>query len=72
MKTIIGVLSSSITSKVISFRNEGILQIGSSISRHDCEELIEACNDVLEKLNGRGMYCVLFLGILLSYFFFGI
>ncbi|KAJ0030730.1 hypothetical protein Pint_13389 [Pistacia integerrima] len=65
VKTIISVLSSSITCKVISFRNEEILQIGSSISRHDCEELMEACNDVLEKLKGRGLYCVLF-------FFFGV
>ncbi|XP_031252372.1 uncharacterized protein LOC116110295 [Pistacia vera] len=61
VKTIISVLSSSITCKVISFRNEEILQIGSSISRHDCEELMEACNDVLEKLKGRGVLSHLLL-----------
>lgn len=54
VSTIVSVLSASISCKVLRHQNEEVLQIGSSISRHDCVELIEACNNVLDKLERRG------------------
>ncbi|KAH7572142.1 hypothetical protein JRO89_XS04G0210600 [Xanthoceras sorbifolium] len=55
VKTIVSVLSSLITCKLLRIQNEQVLLVGSSISRHGCLELIEACNNVLEKLEERGM-----------------
>ncbi|KAK2645383.1 hypothetical protein Ddye_020578 [Dipteronia dyeriana] len=55
VKTIVSVLSSSIACKALRFQNEQFLLVGSSISRHGCVELIDACNDVLEKLEERGV-----------------
>ncbi|CBI27911.3 unnamed protein product, partial [Vitis vinifera] len=37
-----------------SFRIEEVFLIGSSISRYDCTELIEACTDVIGRLKGHG------------------
>ncbi|KAI3908985.1 hypothetical protein MKX01_020359 [Papaver californicum] len=50
VQTIITVLKSSIMCKVLSFEKEEFLQIGSSISRFDCEELVKACLDIIERL----------------------
>ncbi|KAA8523244.1 hypothetical protein F0562_009667 [Nyssa sinensis] len=55
VKTIVSVLSSSITCKVLRFQKEEVLRIGSVIPSHDCTELIEVCADVLGKLGGHGM-----------------
>ena len=56
VKTIVSVLSSSIACRALRFQNEQFLLVGSSISRHGCVELIEACKGVLEKLEERGGY----------------
>ncbi|KAI9192442.1 hypothetical protein LWI28_022967 [Acer negundo] len=55
VKTIVSVLSSSIACRALRFQNEQFLLVGSSISRHGCVELIDACNVVLEKLEERGV-----------------
>ncbi|OVA16334.1 hypothetical protein BVC80_8473g1 [Macleaya cordata] len=52
--TIVSVLLSSISCKVLRFQKEEFLQIGSSISRYDCGELIKACLDVFGRLEGHG------------------
>lgn len=54
MNTIVSVLSSSITCKALRFEKEEIWQIGSSISRHDCLEMIQVFNDVVSKLDKHG------------------
>ncbi|KAF8400993.1 hypothetical protein HHK36_014296 [Tetracentron sinense] len=61
VKTIVSVLSSSISCKVLRFQRYEFLQIGSSICSYDCVELIEACNDVLGRLEGHGMLTPLLL-----------
>ncbi|XP_059633100.1 uncharacterized protein LOC132275917 [Cornus florida] len=55
VRTIVTVLSSTIACKVLRFQKEEVLQIGSTISRRDCAELIEFCADVLGRLDGHGM-----------------
>lgn len=60
MKTIVAALSSSVGCKLLKFQNAEALQIGSSISERDCGELIEACTDVLVKLNENGEFILLF------------
>lgn len=55
VKTIAAVLTSSISCEVVSFRNEEALQIGSSISRRDCVEVVAACSDILPKLQRDGL-----------------
>ncbi|RVX05532.1 hypothetical protein CK203_013674 [Vitis vinifera] len=62
VKTIVAVISSSISCKVSRFQKEEVFLIGSSISRDDCTELIEACTDVIGRLKGHGK-----LPLLLSY-----
>ncbi|RVW43942.1 hypothetical protein CK203_072383 [Vitis vinifera] len=62
VKTIVAVISSSISCKVSRFQREEVFLIGSSISRYDCTELIEACTDVIGRLKGHGK-----LPLLLSY-----
>ncbi|KAI3839646.1 hypothetical protein MKW92_013605 [Papaver armeniacum] len=37
----------------LRFQKEEFLQIGSSISRFDCEELVRACLDIIERLQGH-------------------
>ena len=57
VKTIVAVLSSSIECKVIKIGKNEVLRVGGSICRQDCAEIIEACVDVLEKLEGhRGIF----------------
>lgn len=56
VKTIASVLSSSVGCQALGFGNEQILRIGSSIPGHDCEQLIQSCVEILEKLRG---HCVL-------------
>lgn len=53
MQTIVGVLSSLVGCKVLRFRKDEVLLIGNSISGRDCGDLIEACSDVLGKLEGH-------------------
>ncbi|KAJ7979354.1 putative Acyl-CoA synthetase family member 4 [Quillaja saponaria] len=55
VRTITSILRSSVACNVIQFHTEKVLRVGSSISRHDCSKLMEACADVLGKLNGHGM-----------------
>ncbi|KAK9275328.1 hypothetical protein L1049_022592 [Liquidambar formosana] len=62
VKTIVAVLSSSISCKVLRFQEDEVLQIGSLVSSHDCVELIESCVDVIGRLEGYGV-----LAHLLSY-----
>ncbi|XP_062091026.1 uncharacterized protein LOC133797210 [Humulus lupulus] len=50
IETITSVLSSSISCKVFQFHKDEVLLIGTSISRRDFPDLIEACSDVLQKL----------------------
>ncbi|KAM1587268.1 hypothetical protein ACFX1X_026788 [Malus domestica] len=54
VNTIAAVLLSSVRCKVFWYPKGEILLIGSSISQRDCGHLIEACADVLEKLEGHG------------------
>lgn len=56
MKTIVGIISSSIYCKVSRFQRQEVLLIGSSISRDDCMELLEACTDIIRKLKGEGEF----------------
>ncbi|KAH9762941.1 Acyl-CoA synthetase family protein [Citrus sinensis] len=53
VKTIASFLSSSVSCQALGFGNEQILRIGSSIPGHDCEQLIQSCVDILEKLRGH-------------------
>lgn len=50
LQTIVTVLKSSIMCRVLPFEKEEFLQIGSSISRFDCEELVKACLDIIGRL----------------------
>ncbi|RZC49808.1 hypothetical protein C5167_018228 [Papaver somniferum] len=50
VQTIVTVLKSSILCKVLPFQKEEFLQIGSSISRFGCEELVKACLDIIGRL----------------------
>lgn len=54
VKTIVTVLSSAINCKVLRIGRYEVLQIGSLISSYDCADIIEACADVLVKLEGHG------------------
>ncbi|KAG2718177.1 hypothetical protein I3760_03G207800 [Carya illinoinensis] len=54
VQTIVTVLSSSISCEVFRVHTDEVLRVGSSFSRHDCFELIEACADVTWKLEGHG------------------
>lgn len=56
--TIVAALLSSVRCKVFRYPKDEILLIGSSISQRDCGHLIEACADVLEKLEGHGGYTI--------------
>ena len=63
VQTIVTVLSSSISCQVFRFQKDEVLQAGSSFSRQDCTELVEACADIVEKLEGHGGFVDLLLGI---------
>lgn len=54
VETIVSVLSSSISCKVLRFPKDEVLLIGSSIYHRDCAYLFEACSDVLGKLEVHG------------------
>lgn len=54
VKTIVTVLSSSISCNVLRSGKQEVLQIGSTISCHDCLKLIEASVSVLGKIEGHG------------------
>lgn len=54
VETIVSVLSSSISCKVLRFPKDEVLLIGSSISCRDCAYLFEACSGVLGKLEVHG------------------
>lgn len=56
MKTIVTVLSSSISCNVLRSGKQEVLQIGSTISCHDCVGLIEASVSVLGKIEGHGEF----------------
>ncbi|KAI8020969.1 hypothetical protein LOK49_LG03G00986 [Camellia lanceoleosa] len=53
VKTIVTVLSSSITCKALRFHKAEFLCVGSGISCGDCAELIGMCVDFLGKLEGH-------------------
>lgn len=57
VQTIVTGLLSSISCKVFSVQKDEVLRVGSSFSRHDCIELIEACADVTRNLEGHGEFC---------------
>lgn len=54
VNTIVTVLSSSIACRVFQFQKDELFQVGSSISHRDCAELVEACAEVVGKLEGPG------------------
>ncbi|XP_043703521.1 uncharacterized protein LOC122653667 isoform X2 [Telopea speciosissima] len=54
-QTIVTVLSSSISCKVLHFQRHEFLLVGSSIPSHKCSELIRVCVDVLGKLESHEM-----------------
>ncbi|KAF3439602.1 hypothetical protein FNV43_RR17880 [Rhamnella rubrinervis] len=54
VETIVCVLSSSISCKVLRFQKDEVLLIGCSIFHRDCAYLVEACSDVLGKLEVHG------------------
>ncbi|KAH7519201.1 hypothetical protein FEM48_Zijuj08G0010600 [Ziziphus jujuba var. spinosa] len=54
VETIVTVLSSSISCKVLRFPKDEVLMIGSPISRRNCADLLEACSGVLGKLEKHG------------------
>lgn len=57
VETIVSVLTSSISCKVLRFPKDEALLVGSSISRRDCVDLIEACSGVVGKLEAHcGFY----------------
>lgn len=61
METVVTVLSSSISCKVLRFPEDEVLMIGSSISRRNCADLLEASCDVLGKLEKHGgfsFFCI--------------
>ena len=60
LETIVSVLSSSISCKVFRVQKDEVLLIGSSFSRRDCVDLIEACFDIIGKLQEHGSISVLF------------
>lgn len=60
VKTIVSVLSSSVTCGVLQFHNEHVLLVGSSIPLHGCLELVDVCSDVLVKLDERGGWAIVF------------
>ncbi|XP_059431855.1 uncharacterized protein LOC132165349 isoform X2 [Corylus avellana] len=41
--------------QVFRFQKDEVLQVGSSFSRQDCTELVEACADIVGKLEGHGV-----------------
>ncbi|KAJ4831117.1 hypothetical protein Tsubulata_010633 [Turnera subulata] len=53
--TIVTVLNSSVTCKALLLDKEEILQSGSSISRRGIVELIDVVEDIVSKLDSRGM-----------------
>ncbi|XP_052199505.1 uncharacterized protein LOC127806323 [Diospyros lotus] len=55
VKTILAVVSSSMTCKALRFQKTELLSVGSEISSCDCAELIEVCADILAKLQGHGI-----------------
>lgn len=55
VNTIVTVLSSSIACRVFWFQKDEVFQVGSSVSHQDCAEMVEACADVVGKLEGHGM-----------------
>lgn len=63
VQTIATVLSSSISCQVFRLQKDEVLQVGSSFSHQDCTELIEACADIVGKLEGHGEFVELLLGI---------
>ncbi len=54
VKTIVSVLSSSISCRVLKFEKEEVLRTGRSICQRDCVEFIEVVIDVLSKLDEHG------------------
>ncbi|ESQ44048.1 hypothetical protein EUTSA_v10006501mg [Eutrema salsugineum] len=54
VQTIVCVLSSSVNCKVLRYRNDEILQFGSSNLPHCSEELIEISKDIIDKLGANG------------------
>lgn len=53
VETIVAVLSSSIQCKVLRVGKDEVLRVGGSISSEDCGELINLCNEILNKLEGH-------------------
>jgi hypothetical protein len=49
---------------VFRFQKDKVLQVGSSFSRQDCTELVEACADIVGKLEVHGGFVELLLGLL--------
>lgn len=59
VKTIVSVLSSSTSCKVVRYRKEETLQFGSSSFLPQCsEELIELSKDIIDKLGANGGFMV--------------
>ncbi|PSS15513.1 hypothetical protein CEY00_Acc13004 [Actinidia chinensis var. chinensis] len=78
VKTIVTVLSSSITCKAFRFGKAEFLRVGSRVSSRDCAGLIGACAAVLGKLEGHGLlsqsllYAVVRVAVSASCFRFGL
>ncbi|XP_010242210.1 PREDICTED: uncharacterized protein LOC104586620 isoform X2 [Nelumbo nucifera] len=65
VNTVVTVLSSTISCKVLRFQKEEFLQVGSSISSCECSELVRVCVDVLDRLEGHAsLFHLLFSAIL--------
>ncbi|KAG8376143.1 hypothetical protein BUALT_Bualt09G0032600 [Buddleja alternifolia] len=62
VKTIVTVLSASIDCKMLTINKEQVLRVGGSIYKSDCANVMDACADILRKLQGRqGNLCALLL-----------
>ncbi|GFY98449.1 hypothetical protein Acr_12g0009900 [Actinidia rufa] len=78
VKTIVAVLSSSITCKTFRYGKAEFLRVGSGVSSRDCAGLIGACAAVLGKLEGHGLlsqsllYAVVRVAVSASCFRFGL
>lgn len=70
VKTIVSVLSSSTSCKVVRYRKEETLQFGSSSFLPQCsEELIELSKDIIDKLGANGGFMVLAFYLKALFFF---
>ncbi|XP_076936362.1 uncharacterized protein LOC143603464 [Bidens hawaiensis] len=65
VNTIVSVLCSLVDCKVLRFGKAEVLRVGSSVSGGECLVVMEACGDVLRKVNDHGMLsCLLLYAVL--------